>query len=82
MNRRVTPRQLDILRLLAHCHSDQEIAHALGTSYHTVKNQMSTLRQAWHVQDRVALLVAALLSGVLTLDDLEAPEVPAGARWC
>lgn len=77
----MTPRQLDIVRLVARSLTDKQIATALGTSYFTVKNQMTAIHQRLHVQSRIATLIAAHQLGLVSDAEMVAPRVDDGLRW-
>lgn len=58
--RDLTPRERDVLRLMARGHSNREIAQALGTREGTVKNQASTIFSKLGVNDRTKAVLMAL----------------------
>ncbi|HLH21290.1 MAG TPA: response regulator transcription factor [Chloroflexota bacterium] len=64
---RLTPRERDILRLLALDHSNDEIAAALGLSAKTVADHRSHLIEKFHVHSRTGVVLQALQSGLLSL---------------
>lgn len=57
---RLSPREAEILRLLAGGYNNREIADALGTSEGTVKNQVSSILSKLGVRDRTR----AVLKGI------------------
>jgi DNA-binding NarL/FixJ family response regulator len=61
----LTPRELEVLRLIAGGFSNREIAHALGTAEGTVKNQASTVLSKLGVRDRTRAVLKALELGWL-----------------
>jgi DNA-binding NarL/FixJ family response regulator len=63
---RLTPREAEVLRLMAGGYSNREIADALGTSEGTVKNQASSVLGKLGVRDRTRAVFKALELGWLT----------------
>jgi len=61
----LTPRELDVLRLMASGASNKEIADALGTAEATVKNQASAIFMKLGVRDRTRAVLRAIELGVL-----------------
>ncbi len=61
----LTPRELDVLRLMASGASNKEIADALGTAEATVKNQASSIFLKLGVRDRTRAVLRAIERGVL-----------------
>lgn len=62
---RLTPREREVLRLLAAGLSNREIADALGTSEGTVKNQTSSILRKLGVRDRTRAVLKALDLGIV-----------------
>ncbi|MBK1783333.1 response regulator [Prauserella cavernicola] len=62
----LTPRELDILRLLAGGYANREIAAALHLAEGTVKNHVSSLLMKLGVRDRTRAVLRALQHGLLT----------------
>jgi DNA-binding NarL/FixJ family response regulator len=60
---RLTPRELDVLRLVASGASNKEIASALGTAEGTVKNQVSSVMAKLGVRDRTRAVLKAIELG-------------------
>jgi DNA-binding NarL/FixJ family response regulator len=60
---RLTPRELEVLRLMAGGYSNREIAEALGTAEGTVKNHASTILSKLGVRDRTRAVLRALELG-------------------
>lgn len=61
----LTPRELEVLRLMAGGYSNREIAEALGTAEGTVKNQASAVLSKLGVRDRTRAVLKALELGWL-----------------
>ena len=61
----ITPRQNDVLRLLATGKSNKEIARALDLSEHTVKIHVASLLRALGVTNRTQAALAARRQGLL-----------------
>jgi DNA-binding NarL/FixJ family response regulator len=59
----LTPREVEILRLMAGGMSNREIADALGTAEGTVKNQTSSILSKLGVRDRTRAVLKALELG-------------------
>ena len=61
----LSPRELEILRLLTHGYTNEEIASRLQSSPATVKTHLVHLFRKLNVRDRVSAAVAALRTGIL-----------------
>jgi DNA-binding NarL/FixJ family response regulator len=61
----LTPRELDVLRLIASGASNREVADALGTAEATVKNQASSIFSKLGVRDRTRAVLRAIELGLL-----------------
>jgi len=61
----LTPRELEVLRLMAGGYSNREIAEALGSAEGTVKNQASSILSKLGVRDRTRAVLKALEKGYL-----------------
>jgi DNA-binding NarL/FixJ family response regulator len=59
----LTPREIEVLRLMAGGLSNREIADALGTSEGTVKNQVSSILSKLGVRDRVRAVLKGIEQG-------------------
>ena len=62
---RLTPRELEVLRLMAGGYSNREISDALGMAEGTVKNHASSLMFKLGVRDRTRAVLRALELGLL-----------------
>jgi DNA-binding NarL/FixJ family response regulator len=60
----LTPRQQEVLALIADGHANKEIAHRLGTSEGTVKAHITAIMRTLGVRNRVQLLLAAEQRGL------------------
>ncbi|GAA1668129.1 DNA-binding response regulator [Citricoccus zhacaiensis] len=63
----LTPRELDVLRLLARGRSNPEIAEELHISESTVKANLSRIMDKLEVRDRVQVIIRAAQLGLVTL---------------
>jgi DNA-binding NarL/FixJ family response regulator len=61
----LTPREVDVLRLIAGGYSNREIADALGTAEGTVKNHASSILSKLGVRDRTRAVLKALELGYI-----------------
>ena len=66
----LSPREREILLLLARGYSNKKIASSLALSEHTVRNYVADIFNALGVSNRVEAVVAALSQGLITLDSL------------
>jgi len=60
----LSPRETEILQLVAKGATNKEIAGALGISTHTVKNHMQNIMEKLHIQNRVQAVAYALQAGL------------------
>ncbi|UUY02609.1 helix-turn-helix transcriptional regulator [Svornostia abyssi] len=75
----LTPRELDVLRLVAQGHSDQEIADALVLSPHTVHRHVANIRAKLRLSSRAAAVAYAARAGLAVATGLIRP-CPADGR--
>jgi DNA-binding NarL/FixJ family response regulator len=64
----LSPREMDVLKLIVAGRSNKEIADRLGVAESTVKNHVNGLLAKLHVQDRTQAVTTALKRGIVTLD--------------
>lgn len=65
----LSPREMEILRLVTRGLSNKEIAYTLGISHQTVKNHMTSILRKLDVEDRTQAAVFALRCGWVRLQD-------------
>jgi len=65
----LSPREMEILQLIARGYSNKEIAHELGISRQTVKNHMTSILRKLSVNDRTQAALYALRRGWIRLQD-------------
>ncbi len=65
----LTPREMDVLKLLADGCSNKEIVDALGISLPTVKLHIINLREKLGAADRTQAVVAAFKRGILHINE-------------
>lgn len=51
-----TPRELDVLRLIAQGYTNRQTAEALGIAVRTVESHRANLLAKWHIVGRAALI--------------------------
>jgi DNA-binding NarL/FixJ family response regulator len=66
---RLTPRQREILQLIAEGHTTQDIAHVLNISIKTVETHRMQLMERLDIHDVTGLVRFAVKVGLITLDD-------------
>lgn len=81
----LTPRELEVLVLLAQGHTDREIAGRLSVSPVTIRTHVSNIIAKLHVANRVQATLYALRSGLVTTmgvagSDLADAEHPGDAK--
>jgi two-component system response regulator NreC len=78
----LTPKETDVLRLLALGHTNAEIAQLLGTSLRTIETHRAHIHQKLDRHSRAQLVRFALDAGLLRLDDsgVPSPDVRISAR--
>ncbi|WP_344596018.1 helix-turn-helix transcriptional regulator [Streptomyces violaceusniger] len=63
MAMQLSPRQIEILSLIANGHRDKEIAKLLGMSVRTVDSHLQRLYDRYGVRSRAAIVAKWLLEG-------------------
>jgi DNA-binding NarL/FixJ family response regulator len=71
---RLSPREIEILDLVARGNSNKLIARRLGISDQTVKNCVSAILRKLEVNDRTEAVVFALRNGWIRIDAEAAPR--------
>jgi DNA-binding NarL/FixJ family response regulator len=66
---RLTPRELDVLRLVVRGMSNKQIAVTLGTAENTVKEQLSAVFAKLGLKDRTQAALFAVRTGLVRLDE-------------
>ena len=64
----LTPREREVLQLVAEGHSNQQVAEELGLSVKTVKTHRLHLMQKLDLHDRADLIRYAYQKGILSTD--------------
>ena len=64
----LTPRELEVLTLIAEAHSNKEIAQALSISDKTVKNHVHNILSKLHLYDRTQAMLYAIRKGLVNLE--------------
>jgi len=64
----LTPRQREILQLIAEGHSTKEIAHLLGLSVKTVETHRAVVMERLDIRDVPGLVVFAIRHGLIEID--------------
>lgn len=66
----LTPREREVLTLMAQGMSNGEIASALFISEHTVKNHVSNIYRKMGMDDRTQVAITALRLGLVPLEKI------------
>ena len=69
----LTPRELDVLRLVARGRANQAIADTLSVSEATIRNHVSAILGKLHLASRTEAALYALREGLASLDDPHEP---------
>jgi len=65
----LTPREIEILKLLSKGPTNKQIGHALGISENTVKNHVNSIIEKLEVSDRTEAATTAIQRGIISVDD-------------
>jgi DNA-binding NarL/FixJ family response regulator len=65
----LTPREVDVLRLLARAMSNKEIGHTLGITEKTVKTHVSSILSKLNMPSRTQAALYAVRVGLVSLDE-------------
>lgn len=68
---RLTERELEVIKALAHGKSNKEIAQTLGISEKTVRNHTSNIYKKLHIFDRTQAVIYAIREGLVDVEDLD-----------
>ena len=68
---RLTERELEVVRALAHGNSNTEIARTLNISEKTVRNHTSNIYKKLHIYGRTQAVIYAIWHGLVDLEELE-----------
>jgi two-component system response regulator DegU len=71
----ISPREEEVLQLVAEGLSLPEIGSQLFISVKTVKNHLSSIYQKLEARDRTQAVIRAVKMGIIRLDDLEGDDV-------
>jgi two-component system NarL family response regulator len=66
---RLTERELDVLRLVAHGYSNREVANRLFISENTVRNHMRNILEKLHLRSRMEAVLYAVRQNLVELPD-------------
>jgi DNA-binding NarL/FixJ family response regulator len=67
---KLTPRELEVIKLVARGKTNEEIAAPLGISLGAVRNQLSCIFSKLNVGTRTGAIITCLRGGILSLDEL------------
>jgi two-component system NarL family response regulator len=69
MRTNLTPRELEILKMLAKGLTNKQIGHVFGISDNTVRNHVNSIIEKLEVSDRTEAATTAIQRGIINLDD-------------
>ena len=64
MQHKLTPREIQVLKLLIQGLTNSEIANILKISSHTIKTHVQTIIQKYRVKNRIQAAIIAKQSGI------------------
>lgn len=64
----LTPREMEVLALVARGYTNIQIADVLCISKHTVKNHVSNIYRKLKIDDRTKIALLAIRNGLVTVD--------------
>jgi NarL family two-component system response regulator LiaR len=67
---KLTEREIELMRLVAHGKTNEEIARPLGISLSAVRNQLSGIFTKLKVSSRTGAIISCLRGGLISLDEL------------
>ncbi|MBN1312212.1 MAG: response regulator transcription factor [Anaerolineae bacterium] len=67
----LSERELEVLKLLAHGHTNAEIASLLIIGEETVKTHVGNILSKLHIKHRMQAVIRGLKKGLLSLDDID-----------
>jgi two-component system NarL family response regulator len=65
----LTPREIEILKMLSKGPTNKQIGHALGISENTVKNHVNSIIEKLEVSDRTEAATTAIQRGLISVDE-------------
>jgi two-component system NarL family response regulator len=65
----LTPREIEILRMLSKGLTNKQIGHVLGISENTVKNHVNSIIEKLEVCDRTEAATTAIQRGIIGIDE-------------
>lgn len=68
--RKLSPRQMEVVKLIAKGYSNKEIADVIHISFHTVKSYIQEIYYSLRVKNRTQLIVKVLKKNIISLEEL------------
>jgi two-component system NarL family response regulator len=65
----LTPREIEILKMLSKGLTNKQIGHVLGISENTVKNHVNSIIEKLEVSDRTEAATTAIQRGIIGIDE-------------
>lgn len=69
MRTNITPRELEILKMLVKGLTNKQIGHVFGISDNTVRNHVNSIIEKLEVSDRTEAATTAIQRGIINVDD-------------